>query len=141
MNDIYSALITRLTGSTIAHINPATDIAYDNVDYDPSGKDAWLATNFIFVERSTQAKTATGLTDTGIFQIDVFVPLNDKTGGIKQYNMRASEIASDLLDAFTQNTELTFNTTKLFINETTFAAPLQSESWYHIPISINFTRI
>ena len=141
MNDIYSALITRLTSATIAHIDPATDIAYDNADYDPTGKDAWLATNFIFVERSTTAKTVTGLTDTGMFQVDVFVPLNDSTTGIKQYNMRANEIASDVLSAFAQNTELTFDTAKVYINNTTFAAPLQSESWYHIPLSINFTRI
>lgn len=141
MNDIYSALITKLTGATIAHIDPTADIAYDNADYDPTGKDAWLATNFIFVERSTTTKDAIGLTDTGIFQIDVFVPLNDSTAGIKQYNMRANDIASDVMSAFTQNTELTFNTAKVYINNTTFAAPLQSESWYHIPLSINFTRI
>jgi len=140
MNDIYSALITRLTSATIAHIDPATDIAYDNADYDPKGKDAWLATNFIFVERVNPTKDLTGYTDTGIFQVDVFVPLNDSTGGIKQYNMRANEIASDVLSAFADNTELTFNSARVLIENTTFAAPLQSESWHHVPISINFRR-
>lgn len=140
MNEIYSALITRLTSATIAYIDQS-DIAYDNNDFDPKGKDAWLATHFMPVERSTDTKDATGRVDTGIFQVDVYVPLNDATGGVKQYNLRALEIMEDVLDAFAQNTRLSFNTTTISITNSTFAAPLPSESWYQIPITINYTRI
>ena len=141
MNDIYSALITHLTSSTIRYIDMATDVSYDNADFDPKGKDAWIATNFIPVERTTDTKDTTGRVDTGLFQIDVFVPLNDSTGGSKQYNLRALEIVSDIIDSFAENTKLSFGSAEVFINGSEFAAPLISESWYHIPVTINYTRI
>ena len=140
MIDIYSALIQRLESATIAYIT-ADDIAYDNADFDPTNKDAWLATNFIPVERSTDTKGAVGHVDTGLFQVDVFVPLNDATGNAKRYNLRALEIVNDILVAFADNTQLTFNSTKVSISGAEFAAPLVSESWYQVPITINYTRI
>jgi len=141
MNDIYSALITHLTSSTIRYIDMANDVSYDNADFDPKGKDAWLATNFIPVERTTDTKDTTGRVDTGFFQVDVFVPLNDSTGGNKQYNLRALEMVSDIIDSFAENTKLSFGSAEVFINGSEFAAPLISESWYQIPVTINYTRI
>ena len=140
MIDIYSALCQQLKDASIAYIT-ADDIAYDNADFDPTSKDTWLATNFIPVERSTDTKGAVGHVDTGLFQIDVFVPLNDATGNAKRYNLRALEIVNDILVAFADNTQLTFNGTKVYISGAEFAAPLEPESWYQIPITINYTRI
>ena len=140
MIDIYSALLQQLESATIAYIT-ADDIAYDNADFNPEKKDAWLATNFIPVQRSTNSKDAVGHVDTGFFQIDVFVPLNDATGDVKRYNLRALEIVNDILVAFADNTQLTFNATKVFISGSEFAAPLISESWYQIPVTINYKRI
>ncbi len=140
MIDIYNALITRLTTATIANIT-ADDIAYDNADFDPTDKDAWLSTNFIPVERSTETKDSTGNVDTGLFQVDVFVPLNDASGGTKRYNLRALEIVNDILVAFADNTRLNFGDAEVFIGGSGFAAPLISESWYQIPVTINYTRI
>jgi hypothetical protein len=140
MIDIYNALITRLTTATIANIT-ADDIAYDNEDFDPTDKDAWLSTNFIPVERSTETKDSTGNVDTGLFQVDVFVPLNDASGGTKRYNLRALEIVNDILVAFADNTKLNFGDAEVFIGGSGFAAPLISESWYQIPVTINYTRI
>ena len=79
--------------------------------------------------------------DTGLFQVDVFVPLNDATGGTKRYNLRALEIVGDLLDAYPQFETLSFNGTNVEIEESTFAAPLISESWYQVPVTINFRRL
>ena len=140
MIDIYSALIQQLKGASIAYIT-ADDIAYDNADFDPTNKEAWLATNFIPVQRATDSKDSTGNVDTGLFQIDVFVPLNDATGNTTRYNLRALEIVNDILVAFADNTQITFNSTKVSISGAEFAAPLISESWYQIPITINYTRI
>lgn len=140
MIDIYNALIQRLTTSSISYIG-LDDIAYDNSDFDPSGKDAWISTNFIFVERSNSSKTLLSAEDTGLFQVDAFVPINDETDNTKRYNKRAIEIVSDLLDAFPQFDTLSFNGTKVEIEESTFAAPLISESWYQIPVTINFRRL
>jgi hypothetical protein len=140
MIDIYNALITRLTTATIANITD-DDIAYDNADFDPTDKDAWLSTNFIPVERSTETKDSTGNVDTGLFQVDVFVPLNDASGGTKRYNLRALEIVNDILVAFADNTKLNFGDAEVFIGGSGFAAPLISESWYQIPVTINYTRI
>jgi len=141
MNDIYTALITRLTGWQISYIDPLSDIAYDNAVFDPANKEAWLATSFIPVDRATDTKDTTGVIDTGLFQVDVFVPMNDQTGGAKQYNLRALEIMSDVLDAFAQNTQLAFGNAKVSISSSEFAEPQPSESWYQIPITINFKRI
>ena len=141
MNEIYSALITRLTSSTITYVDPLTDISFDNSDFNPKGKEAWLSCDFIPVERFTATKDQTGMTDTGFFQVTIYVPLNDKTGGIKQYNMRALEVMESLLSAFADNTTLTFINTNLFICGAEFAAPLISESWYSVPLTINYMRI
>ena len=141
MNEIYSALITRLTSATIAYIDPLTDIAYDNSAYDPKGKDAWLEAKYIPVERGGSSKTFGSAEDSGIFQVDIYVPLNDRTGGVKQYNLRAKEILEDVLQAFPQNDTITYNTTKVEIENSTFAAPLPSESWYQIPVTINYRRL
>ncbi len=140
MIDIYNALITRLTTATIANIT-TDDIAYDNADFDPTDKDAWLSTNFIFVERGGSSKTLMSAEDTGLFQVDVFVPLNDATGGTKRYNLRALEIVGDLLNAYPQFETLSFNSTNVEIEESTLAAPLISESWYQVPVTINFRRL
>ena len=140
MIDIYNALITRLTTATIANIT-ADDIAYDNADFDPTDKDAWLSTNFIPVERGGSSKTSMSAEDTGLFQVDVFVPLNDATGGTKRYNLRALEIVGDLLNAYPQFETLSFNSTNVEIEESTFSAPLISESWYQIAVTINFRRL
>lgn len=140
MNEIYSALITRLTSATIAYIDQS-DIAYDNNDFDPKDKDAWLASHFMPVERGDSSKTFGSAEDSGIFQIDIYIPLNDKTGGVKQYNLRALEILEDVLQAFPQNDTITYNTTKVEIENSTFAAPLPSESWYQIPVTVNYRRL
>ena len=140
MIDIYSALIQQLESATIAYIT-ADDIAYDNADFDPANKEAWLATNFIPVQGFTDSKDSVGKVDTGIFQIDVFIPLNDATGNAKRYNLRALEIVNDILVAFADNTQLNFGDAKVRISNADFAAPLISESWYQIPITINYTRI
>jgi hypothetical protein len=140
MIDIYNALIQRLTTSSITDID-LSDIAFDNADFDPKNKDAWLSTNFIPVERGGSNKTAMSAEDTGLFQVDVFVPLNDATGGTKRYNLRALEIVTDILSAFPEHDTITYNDTKVEIEESTFAAPLISESWYQIPLTINYRRL
>lgn len=140
MIDIYNALIQRLTTASITDID-ASDIAYDNSDFDPKDKDAWLSTNFIPVERGGSSKTALSAEDAGLFQVDVFVPLNDATGGSKRYNLRALEIVTDVLSAFPEHDTITYNGTNVEIEESTFAAPLISESWYQIPITINYRRL
>ena len=140
MIDIYSALIQQLESATISYIT-ADDIAYDNADFKYEGKDAWISTNFIPVQRATDSKDSVGNVDTGFFQIDVFVPLNDATGSAKRYNLRALEIVNDILVAFADNTQLNFGDAKVRISNADFAAPLISESWYQIPITINYTRI
>jgi len=140
MIDIYNALIQRLTTASITDID-ASDIAYDNDDFDPANKDAWLSTNFIPVERGGSSKTALSAEDTGLFQVDVFVPLNDATGGSKRYNLRALAIVTDVLSAFPEHDTITYNGTNVEIEESTFAAPLISESWYQIPITINYRRL
>lgn len=140
MIDIYNALIQRLTTSSITDID-ASDIAYDNADFDPKDKDSWLSTNFIPVERGGSNKTALSAEDTGLFQVDVFVPLNDATGGSKRYNLRALAIVTDVLSAFPEHDTITYNGTNVEIEESTFAAPLISESWYQIPITINYRRL
>lgn len=140
MINIYSALCQQLKDASIAYIT-ADDIAYDNADFDPTNKEAWLATNFIPVQRATDSKDSTGNVDTGFFQVDVFVPLNDETGGATRYNLRALEIVNGILVAFADNTQLNFGDAKVRISNADFAAPLISESWYQIPITINYTRI
>ena len=140
MIDIYSALIQQLETATISYIT-ADDIAYDNADFDPTNKEAWLATNFIPVQGFTDSKDSVGKVDTGIFQVDVFVPLNDATGNAKRYNLRALEIVNDILVAFAENTRLNFGDAQVFISNADFAAPLISESFYQIPVTINYTRI
>lgn len=140
MIDIYNALITRLTTATITYIG-ADDIAYDNADFDPTNKDAWLSTSFIPVVRATETKDTTGNVDSGLFQVDVFVPLNDATGNTKRYNLRALEIVNDILVAFADNTKLNFGGAEVFIGGSEFTAPLTSESWYQVPITINYTRV
>ncbi len=134
MNDIYSALANHLANAIITDIDTATDVAWVNANFDPTGKSAWLATSFMPTGRGTATKDTVGIYDDGIFQVDVFVPVGS-------YASKANTIAGDVLDAFLVNSTISYNGVKLTINDSTFAAPQLSEAWYQIPISINYTRI
>lgn len=140
MIDIYEALIAHLLSSSISYIT-SDDIAYDNSEFDPVGKTAWLSCYFMPTGRSTRTKDSVGMTDTGILQITAHVALNDKLGNSVKYGKRAYQIIDDVLAAFEQNTHLSVNDTTLSIRDSTTAKPQPSESWYSIPISINYIRI
>lgn len=139
--DIQAAFEIAITGAGIRYIDPSADISWPNSVFDPSEKDAWLNVNVFNADTSTEAKDVTGMIDTGFCQVDVFVPLNDKTGGIVQYNTRALQMVGDVKRTFLPTTRLSYGSVNLTVTETTDATPLISESWLQIPLTINYSRI
>lgn len=139
-NTTYDALINHLLSATITDIT-ADDIAFENMSFDPSGKTAWLDTFYLPADLSTTSKTTTGQQESGILQVSVYVPQNDETGGSRQYAARLNQIASDVLTAFTTNTQTVYNDVTVSILDASLQPARKSGGWYVKDISINYIRI
>jgi hypothetical protein len=138
--DTSNALISHLLGLTITDITD-NDIAFDNASFDPSGKDAWLDVAFIPADLNVDSKDTTGKEETGIFQVSVYVPENDLTGGIRNYANRQLQIASEILDGFATNTEASYNGVTVSTLDSSIQPMRKSGGWSVRDISINYYRL
>ena len=145
MNDndlnISNAFQTALIAATIRNIDTSKDIARPNYIYNPTGKNAYLEPIFSPVESITDTKDFTGLSETGFYQINIYIPLNDKTGGTVNYNKRLLEIKGDLKYTFRPNTILESGGLKVIIESITYTPPIPSDSWYQVAMTIYYNAI
>ena len=131
--DTKQALITQLVGASIAGITSA-DIAFENKDFDPSGKSIWLSCYFIPATSEMMGKTSTsGNEDRGIFQVSVFVALNNN-----DYDNAQLQAVDSILSSFQYNSSTVYNGQKVSILNSTVNNGTENESWFKRDISINY---
>jgi hypothetical protein len=142
MIDSYQALVNRLTdaisNSEIANID-LTDVAYENMDYDPSGKDAWLSVYYMPASIDSLAKDRFD-EENGLFQIAAYVPLNDRTGNTPRGALRLIQLTDDIQNIFYNNATASANGETVYIQDSTLTPSASSESWMSKTITINYVR-
>lgn len=142
MINTYQALVNKLTdaisNSEIANID-LTDVAFENMEYDPSGKDAWLSVYYIPATIDSLAKDRFD-EENGLFQITAYVPLNDKTGDISRGTLRLIQLTQDIQNIFYNNAIASANGENVYIQDSTLTPASSSESWMSKTITINYVR-
>ena len=132
--DTFSALTTRLVATTIPGINTATDIAYPNDSFDPTGKSQWLACYFQPATSEMLGKSSTSSDDDrGFFQVSVFTK-RDPGGSIGG----SLAIVDAIKDSFVYNTSLTYNNQNVDILDSVPQQAREVDGWYQQDISINY---
>lgn len=131
--DTKQALITQLVGASITGITSA-DIAFENKDFYPSGKSIWLSCYFIPATSEMMGKTSTsGNEDRGIFQVSVFVALNNN-----DYDNAQLQAVDSILSSFQYNSSTVYNGQKVSILSATVNNGTENESWFKRDVSINY---
>tara|TARA_R110000782_G_scaffold263381_3_gene356014 strand:+ start:4441 stop:4866 length:426 start_codon:yes stop_codon:yes gene_type:complete len=131
--DTKQALITQLVGASITGITSA-DIAFENKDFDPSGKSIWLSCYFIPATSEMMGKTPVSSNeDRGIFQVSVFVALNNN-----DYDNAQLQTVDSILSSFQYNSSTVYNSQKVSILDSTVNNGTENESWLKRDISINY---
>ena len=131
--DTKQALITQLVGASITGITSA-DIAFENKDFDPSGKSIWLSCYFIPATSEMLGKTPSSRNeDRGIFQVSVFVALNNN-----DYDNAQLQAVDSILSSFQYNSSTVYNSQKVSILDSTVNNGTENESWFKRDISINY---
>tara|TARA_R110000823_G_scaffold32094_2_gene90631 strand:- start:29 stop:457 length:429 start_codon:yes stop_codon:yes gene_type:complete len=127
------ALITQLLATPMTGVTGA-DIAFENNDFNPTGKSLWLACYFIPATSETLGKTtASSDEQRGIFQVSIFVALNS----INYDNAQLTAI-DEILSGFLYNTNIVYNGQKVDILTSEVNNGSESEAWYQRDISINY---
>jgi hypothetical protein len=127
--DTQRALIQQL--QTVVDTN---DVAYESNDFDPKNKSLWYAAYFLPASTEIMGKTpASSDEQRGIFQVSVFVPINDGS-----YNATQLQAIDAVLSGFLYNTSIVYNSQKVDVLSSDVNSGSESEAWYRIDISINY---
>jgi len=123
-NDIEAALMTQL--STLAD---APDIAYPNINYEPTIGSAYLRANMIPVDTIQASLGTSGKDETnGILQIDVVHPAGEGR----------SILPDSIADHFKRGTVMTYNGVNVRVRSVSIGSAIREEAWYFVPVSIDF---
>ena len=127
------ALLTQLLATPITGLTGA-DIAFENKDFNPTGKALWLACYFIPATSDSLGKTlASSDEQRGIFQVSVFVAMNSDA-----YDNAQLTAIDQILSGFRYSTSTVYNGTTVDILESTVNNGTENESWFKRDISINY---
>jgi len=131
--DTKQALITKLIATSITGITSA-DIAFENNDFDPTGKSKYIAAYFIPATSDSMGKTINSGDDhRGIFQVTVFIKLNNGN-----YDNDQLQIIDDILAGFIYNDKAVYNGKTVHIKDSNVNSGSENESWFKRDISINY---
>ena len=134
--DTKQALITKLIATSITGITSA-DIAFENNDFDPTGKSKYIAAYFIpATSDSTGKELNAGQEQRGIFQVTVFIKLNSGN-----YDNDQLQIIDDILAGFQYSSETVYNAQTVQILESTVNSGSENESWFKRDVSIDYLTI
>lgn len=110
------------------------DIAFENRDFDPANKTLWYGAYFIPATTEALGKTTSDCDDQrGIFQVSVFVPLNNSN-----YDNIQLQAIDTVLSAFKYNQEIMYNTQTVYISDSTVNNGFENESWFKRDVSIEY---
>lgn len=128
-NDISIALNQRLQAYATANNK---QVAYENMGFTPTTGTLFLRPTVLPVDTIQSGLGTKGqeLHD-GIFQVDVFAPVD-------QSKAVALAEADAVANYFARGLVLTYNGVKVRIGTASLGAGNREETWYQIPISINY---
>lgn len=128
--DTKKALIQQLYTSGIS----PNDIAFENKNFDPSGKTLWYAAYFIPATTEDLGKTPNSADESrGIFQVSVFIELNSVTFDDDQLTA-----IDNVLSVFKYNTQTVYNSQTVNISNSTVNNGVETEAWFQRDISVNY---
>ena len=127
--DTKQAFLTQLR--TVVNVD---DIAFENNKFDPANKSLWFAAYFLPVSTEIMGKTSASSDEQrGIFQVSVFVPINEFDSSNTQL-----KAIDDVLSGFIYNTSIVYNEQTVDILSSTVNNGAESEAWFQRDISINY---
>lgn len=131
--DIRRSLEKRLNAGSYTGITNSTDIAWENVDFDPKAKTAWLRPKTIITERQSAIVGPNPVTRwDGLFLIDCFRKNNEGTQSL-------DDLTDDVLAQFEHTTLLTENSkTLIILSATPTGGYIQEPPWSFQPITISW---
>lgn len=142
MTDIlttYYGFVDHLTNATITDINILSDVSWGNDNFNPTGKEAWLDVYYVPVGVGSTTKDVAGSNQTGYLQISVNVPLVSETTSVN-YDIKQMQIINDIMTAFTDNSVVEYNGSKISVSNSSIQAARKSSGWYVRDITINYIK-
>ncbi len=131
--DTKQALIQQLLTVT-SSLFDSNDVAYENANFNPEDKSAWVQPFFIPASTDMMGKTSgSGDEQRGIFQVSVFVKLNSGN-----YDNDQLQIVDDILSAFKYNTAMVYNNQQVDVLSSTVNTGASNDAWFKRDISINY---
>ena len=127
------ALLTQLINNLPTGLTTA-DIAFENKNFNPANKPLWLAAYFIPATTDATAKSsASSDEDRGVFQVSVFVSLNNE-----DYDNTQLQAIDQLRSAFKYNTQIVYTTQTVQTLDSTLNNGTENESWFKRDISVQY---
>lgn len=131
--DIRRALEKRLNAGSYTGITNSTDIQWENVQFDPTGKDKWLRTKLVITEILPATADSTGTERwTGLFRVWAFVKEN--TGGTAVLD----DLADDIKAQFPKGAQLTENSETINIRFSERGSFNHDAPWVFCPLSFTW---
>ena len=127
--DTRNALVTQLLT-----VVSAADLALSNDKFDPAGKSLWYDAFLIPATTDMMGKSIqSGDEQRGIFQVSVFIPINDGNSDMVQL-----QAIDSVLSGFLYNNRLVYNGQQVDVLSSDVNTGLENESWFKRDISINY---
>ena len=127
------ALLTQLINNLPTGLTTA-DIAFENKNFNPANKPLWLAAYFIPATNDVLGKSAeSGNEDRGVFQVSVFVSLNNE-----DYDNTQLQAIDQLMASFKYNTQMVYTTQTVQALSSTVNNGTENESWFKRDLSVNY---
>jgi len=134
--DTKQAFITYLLANLPTGVT-SDDVAFENHKFDPSNKPLWLAAYFIPASSEMMGKSISDKDEQrGIFQISVFVAINDN-----EFDNTQLQAIDELLSKFKPTQKLVYNTQNIEVLNSDVNQGSESEAWFQRDISINYLTI
>jgi len=130
--DIRRALEQTLNNGSYTGVTNADDIAFENLLFDPTGKDIWIRPRLSIVEQLPSViGSGNAVRWSGLFLVDCFVKENTATAS-------ADVLADEVLAVFPYGTQITENSKIINVRFAESFGAIHDPPWYFVPISITF---
>lgn len=128
--DIRRALEKRLADIQDTSLLPA--IAFENVNFDPTGRSEWLRSRIVYIESRPSALGPDAMIRYyGVMFVDCFVRADQGT-------LSADDLAQDVMDLFPYSKLLTEAGRTVRIRFSERSGGLYDAPWYQVPVTITW---
>jgi hypothetical protein len=125
--DLQAALHTRL--STMPSL---PDVAWPNYGFEPTLGTLWIRPTVLPADTAAATYGDSGTDEqTGVYQIDVFAPLDEGDGEVRQ-------MADTIADRFKPTTAITYNGLTVRCISVSIEGLTREENWLHLPVKIKY---